>query len=50
MKQREPVLVEMQPGVEEGMDLQKDRNSVRSVWQKKRSMKKYWDEAKIAGN
>jgi len=40
MKQIEPVLVEMQPGVEEGMDLQKDRNSVRRVWQKKRSMKK----------
>jgi hypothetical protein len=50
MKQREPVLVKMQSGAEEGMDLQKDRNSVRHVWQKKRSIKKYRPEVNIAGN
>jgi hypothetical protein len=50
MKQREPVLVEMQPGAEEGMDLQKDCNSVRRVWQKKGSIKKCWAEVNTAGN
>jgi hypothetical protein len=33
MKYRRPVLVEAQLGIEEGMDLQKDRNSVRRLWQ-----------------
>lgn len=42
--------MEIQPGVEEGMGLQKELNSVRRVWEKKRSREKYWAEANTAGN
>lgn len=50
MTYREPVLVEIQPGVEEGLGLQKDTNSVRRVWKQKCSIKKYWAEVNTAGN
>ena len=42
--------MEIQQGVEEGVDLQKERNSVRRVWQKKGSIEKYRAEANSAGN
>lgn len=42
--------MEIRPGVEEGMDVQKDRNSVRRVRQEKRRIKKYRAEANTAGN